>query len=112
MEGIDKVYVVVEPDQGGHTLKEKLPASGIRDRLHFVDLGEFKDASGLYLAEREHFKERFTAALRAATPYADFERAEREATARQAWAECEDLVLSTEYPTEVRRGPRSLRGSG
>jgi putative DNA primase/helicase len=93
LEGIKKIYVVIEPDEGGQTFKEKLLASSIRERLHFVDLGEFKDASGLYLADRENFKDRLTAALKAATPYAEFKRAQTEATARKAWAECEDLAL-------------------
>ena len=109
LEGIEKIYVVVEPDEGGQTLKEKLPTSSMRDRLHLVDLGEFKDASGLYLAGQEHFKERFTAALRVATPYAEFERAEREATARKAWAECEDLVL---VPNILERFAEDLARSG
>jgi hypothetical protein len=104
-EGIERVYVVIEPDEGGQTLKEKLLASSIRDRLHLVDLGEFKDASGLYLSDRENFKERFTAALQTATPYAEFIRAETEAVARKAWAECEDLVL---YRTSLRASPRIL----
>jgi DNA primase len=84
LEGIERVYVVIEPDEGGRTLKEKLLASSIRDRLHLVDLGEHKDASVLYLADRESFKDRFTAALRAATPYAEVKRAERDAAARKA----------------------------
>ncbi len=77
LEGIERVYVVVEPDEGGQTLKEMLLVSHVRDRLHLVDLGEFEDASGLYLADRENFKERFTAALKAATPYAEVKRTER-----------------------------------
>jgi DNA primase len=91
LEGIEKIYVVIEPDEGGRSLKEKLLASSIRDRLHLVDLGEFKDASDLYLANRENFKDRFTAALKAATPYSEYKKAETEAAVRKAWAECEDL---------------------
>jgi putative DNA primase/helicase len=102
LEGVERVYVVVESDEGGQTLKEKLLASSIRGRLHLVELAEFKDASGLFLSDRESFKERFTAALKAATPYAEFKRAERDATARKAWAECKDLVVTTKHPREVR----------
>src|SRR3712207_166012 len=109
LEGIERVYVVIEPDEGGQTLKEKLLASSIRERLHLVDLGEFKDASGLYLADRESFKDRFTAALKAATPYAEVKRVETEATARKSWAECEDLVL---VPNMLEKFSKGLARSG
>jgi hypothetical protein len=76
-----------------------------------VDLGEFKDASGLYLSDQEHFKDRFTAALKEATPYAEVKRADREATARKAWAECEDLVLVL-VPNILERFANDLARSG
>jgi hypothetical protein len=38
----------------------------IRDRLHLVDLGGHKDASGLYLADTEDFKENIESALKVA----------------------------------------------
>jgi hypothetical protein len=64
----------------------------IRDRLHLVDLGEHKDASGLYLAGSEDFEENLHAALREAVPLAERERAESAAKAREAWKECEELA--------------------
>jgi hypothetical protein len=109
LEGIERVYVVIEPDEAGQTLKEKLLTSSIRDRLHLVHLGHFEDASGLYLADRENFKDRFIAALKAATPYAEFKRVEAEAAARKAWAECEDLVL---VPNILERFAEDLACSG
>jgi hypothetical protein len=64
LEGFEKVYVVVEPDGGGKTLKNKLCATpGLVERLHPVSLGEHKDASGLHVADPERFEERFGAAL-------------------------------------------------
>jgi hypothetical protein len=47
LEGIENIFAVIEPDQGGENLREKLGASDIRDRLYLVDLGEPKDANGL-----------------------------------------------------------------
>jgi hypothetical protein len=109
LEGIERVYVVIEPDEGGQTLKERLLDSSMRDRLHLVNVGNFKDASGLYLTDRENFKERFTAVLKQATPYTELKRAETEATARKAWAECEDLVL---VPNILERFAEDLACSG
>jgi hypothetical protein len=93
LEEVEKIFAVIEPDQGGNTLREKLGASDIRDRLYLVDLNEHKDASGLYLSDRETFKDRFVSALKKAKSWREQHRAEREAEARKAWAACKDLVL-------------------
>ena len=45
LHGIEKVYVVVEPDQGGETFWERLAASPIRERLYRVEL-EVPDGQG------------------------------------------------------------------
>ncbi len=94
LEGVEKVYAVVEPDEGGRTLKEKLSASSARDRLRFVELGESKDVSELYLADPERFMENLRAAFGRATPYAGQERERAEAASRAAWDVCEDLARS------------------
>jgi hypothetical protein len=91
LEGIERVYVVIEPDQGGETLRETLGASGIRDRLFLVDLGEHKDASGLYLSDREDFKDKFFSALKEAESWKDRRRTELEAGSRRAWSACKDV---------------------
>lgn len=93
LEGLEKIYAVVEPDMGGETFREKLTGCGaIKDRLHLVEFGEHKDASGLYLADLEGFKDKFLLALTTAVPLAELEQAETEAAAREAWAACEDLA--------------------
>jgi 5S rRNA maturation endonuclease (ribonuclease M5) len=94
LEDVERIYVVIEPDQGGATLKDKLVSSSIRDRLHVLELREYKDASALHVADPEHFNERFADALKNAVPWAELERLEAEDTARKAWAECEDLALA------------------
>ncbi len=93
LEGLERIYAVVEPDKGGETFREKLAGCGaIKDRLRLVELGDYKDASGLYLPDREGFKGRFLLALTTAVPVVELEQTETEAAAREAWAECEDLA--------------------
>jgi len=56
LDGIERIYAVIEPDQGGDTLREKLTACGvISDRLQLVELGEHKDPSALHLADPGKF---------------------------------------------------------
>ena len=71
LEGVERVYAVIEPDQGGETLLEKLAASGIGGRLYIVELDEHKDASGLYRADREGFRGTFVTALKHAESWED-----------------------------------------
>src|SRR5215203_306911 len=69
LEGIEKIYAVIEPDHGGETLREKLTGcETFRGRLHLLELGEHKDPSALHLADLDGFKERFEVALKDAKP--------------------------------------------
>jgi hypothetical protein len=102
LEGIERIYVVIEPDQGGEALRETLGASDIRDRLYLVDLGEHRDANGLYLSDQERFKDRLFSALKEAESWKDRRQAELKAESRRAWSACKDLVL---YRTSLRGSP-------
>jgi hypothetical protein len=68
LDGVETIYVVIEPDSGGVAVERAISQSRIRDRVRFVRLGEFKDVSELYLGDPDRFKERFQQALDAATP--------------------------------------------
>lgn len=93
LESLKAVYAVIESDRGGDTLREKLAGCRqIKDRLHLVQLGEYKDASGLYLADHESFEERFTAAIEAAIPLTELEREALGEAAREAWARSAELA--------------------
>lgn len=109
LEGVDKVYAVIEPDKGGETLREKLVASNVRDRLHLVSLGEHKDPSSLYLADPESFEEIFRAALDTASPWEKQERQRIDAEWRRAWEQCRDLALA---PNILERFVDDLRRCG
>ncbi len=92
LDGVPRVYVVVEPDQGGDTVKRWLGRSRIRERVHLVDLTPFKDPSALHCADPESFKARFAKALETAKP---FVRIAAEAKARitaEAWSACGPLA--------------------
>ena len=92
LDGIEKIYAVIEPDQGGDTLREKLTdCEAIRERLHILELGEHKDPSALHLADPDRLKERFEAALKDAAPWVELARAKAEATSYKAWEQCKEL---------------------
>src|ERR671921_1741985 len=85
LDGVEKIYAVIEPYQGGDTLREKLTGcEAIRERLHLLELGEHKDPSALHLADPDEFKERFAVALEKAKPWVELERAEARAMSQEA----------------------------
>jgi putative DNA primase/helicase len=94
LDGIETIYVVWEPDQGGDTLLKKLENSSIRSRVRLLSLGEHKDVSGLYLATGDSFVQALRAAMAVSIPLEEHERLERERTRRAAWQECQELARS------------------
>ena len=92
LDGLDRVYVVVEPDGGGEVLWERMAASPIRERLYRVALDGFKDASELHLEDSERFRERLEASLAEAVSFMDLAESEAQEQAREAWAVCEELA--------------------
>jgi hypothetical protein len=93
LDGIEKIYAVIEPDQGGDAFREKLTGcEAIRERLHLLELGEHKDPSALHLADPRRFRERFEAALEDAEPGIEIERAAAEAASCEAREACQELA--------------------
>ena len=90
LEGIEKVYALVEPDQGGEALWRHLIASHLKDKLYRVKLEYDKDASELHLKDSEAFAAWFEGALRRAVAW--LHKAESETQERVRWA----------WPTTVR----------
>src|SRR5215216_2730397 len=110
LDGIEKVYALIEPDQGGDTLREKLTGcEAIRERLHLLELGEHKDPSGLHLADPGRFRERFEVALEDAKLWVELERAEARATSQEAWEHCSELAKA---PNILERFAAELAQSG
>ena len=67
LEGLT-IFVVIEPDQGGQALAEKLGASRLRDQIRVVTLDQHKDLSELHVADPGQFTARWAAAKARARP--------------------------------------------
>jgi urease gamma subunit len=110
LAGIEKVYAVIEPDEGGQALKERLISTPVlRDRLRLVELGEAEDASALYLADSDRFMDHLRAAFARAKPWADELRAEEDARTREAREACRELAGEDRI---LDRFAEALRRSG
>ena len=92
LEGIEKIYVVVEPDDGGEAVLKWLSTSAIKDRAHLIDLGEHKDLCGLHLAAGDGFDEAWLSATASAIPFIELEARAAEEEHKKAREACSDLI--------------------
>jgi hypothetical protein len=112
LEGIQKIYVVREPDHGGDGMERWLGRSHIRERACLIHLGEYKDPSALHLAmdgDRDRFKNAWQAAVAAAEPWTAREEVARQAQVAAAWAACADLAGA---PSILERFTTDLAATG
>lgn len=92
LAGIERIYVIVEPDAGGQVVQRWIQRSAICDRTFLVKLGAFKDSSAMHCDDPESFKTRLQAALDRATPIARLIEAEQARAAGAAWALCRSIA--------------------
>jgi hypothetical protein len=100
LEGVDTVYVVVEPDRGGDTVREWLGRSPIRHRAKLVRLPT-KDPSALHLEGPEEFLKRWQAACDSAIPWTQTEAESGAAERADAWKLCGGLAGKTDILDEL-----------
>jgi hypothetical protein len=108
VQGLDAVYVVVEPDRGGQAVLDWVRASKIQERVRLVQLGETKDVSDLHVADPDRFRELFEQALQGAIPWSEHARVESDLRRRTAWSGCEALAHETRILDHVARDVRRL----
>lgn len=91
LDGIETIYVVVEPDRGGDTIQEWLSRSSIRHRVKLIRLPA-KDASALYLEDQNKFVPLWQAACLEATHWTAVEAKASAARRTEAWEKCATLA--------------------
>lgn len=92
LDGIDSVYVLVEPDTGGEATLRWIHGSAIRDRVLLVRPDGVKDASELHLADPGRFAERLDKALRSATPWTQHQQILQQSEHATSWEQYRDLA--------------------
>lgn len=94
LEGFEKIYIVIEPDDGGQAVKKWIKNSKIKERISLVELDDEKDASGTYLKEPENFESAWTAALEKAVSWKIAAQCEKDAYVKELWSTCRHLAKS------------------
>jgi hypothetical protein len=105
LDGIETIYVVVEPDKGGDTLLDGLRGSAIRPCVRVLRLPT-KDVSELHLRDAATFKYRLREAMSAATTLLDVEQEQRRELAASEWEACRDIAagkdILNQFAAELR----------
>jgi len=96
LEGVERVYFVVE-DEAGEACWKKLAATPeICGRLYRVELEDTKDVSELHKKDPDGFKESLREARESARAWLDIAEREEQERTREAWASCRELAESSD----------------
>ena len=99
-DGINTIYVVIEPDRGGEAVRQWISQSAIRCRVLLVSLPA-KDASSLHLENEAEFTRRWQIACLGASPWSVHEQKESAEDRSEAWNDCADLAQSASVLDEL-----------
>jgi hypothetical protein len=91
LDGIETIYVVVEPDRGGDAVRAWLSRSTIRHRAKLVSLPT-KDPSALHLQGPTEFSRCWQVACLGAMPWTAVEAKANAAERTEAWEKCGGLA--------------------
>ncbi len=110
LDGIGRIYVMVEPDQGGEQLWDRLAASPLRERLYKVELPGYKDVSEMHLdTTRKQFADLLLRARERALSYTELAIYEADQERRDSWEQCERLARDDDILERLRE---NLEASG
>jgi hypothetical protein len=109
LDGVERIYVVIEPDKGGDAFRQWISTSRIRERVYLLTCGEHKDPSGLYLADPEDFTDHWQAALDGAIPWTTQASSERQREAASTYEAAKHLL---EAPDLLCRIGQTMRQQG
>jgi hypothetical protein len=110
LEGVEKVYAVVEPDEAGEKFWERLAVEGgLQQRLYRVELEGAKDLRDLHTQDPGRFSARLQEALEGAVQWMDIAESEAREKNRVAWERCADLAREENI---LERFYNSLRSDG
>jgi hypothetical protein len=110
LAGFEKVYALVEPDEGGEVFWQRLAAEAdLRERLYRMELDGAKDLRELCRQDPNKFTERLLRALDGARHWMDIAESEALERARKAWELCAELAGEEDI---LGRFYETLRDSG
>ncbi len=106
LEGIETIYVVIEPDRGGDAVRQWLSRSTIRHRVKLISLPA-KDPSALHLEDPDAFPQQLQLACQGAVAWTAVEANANAEERTEAWAKCSGLAgkpnILDEFASDLSR---------
>jgi hypothetical protein len=102
-DGIDTIYIVIEPDKGGQAVRKWLAQSAIRARTKLLQLPA-KDPSAMHITNPAGFKRAWQVALLVAIPWTVMEANECTEERAEAWNACAELARADNILAKFDRG--------
>jgi hypothetical protein len=99
-DGIETIYIVIEADKGGQSVRKWLAQSAIRSRTKLLLQLPAKDPSAMHVADSAGFKRAWQVALLGAVPWTAFEADARTEKRAEAWEVCASLARSSDVLAE------------
>jgi hypothetical protein len=112
LEGIGRLYFVVEDEAGERCWCKLAETPEVRERLHRVELNGAKDVSEMHKRDPGHFDLRLREALETATAWERLSEAEGRKRAREAWTGCRELAERSDILSEFSRDLERCRVVG
>ena len=103
LDGIERLYFVVEDEAGEACWRKLVATPEIRERLYRVELDGVKDVSELHKQGPEGFRRRLREAREGARAWLDIAETEEQEKAREALASCQELAESPDILAEFVR---------
>jgi hypothetical protein len=108
-EGIETIYVLIEPDKGGECVLEWLGRSAIKDRSQLIFANGFKDPSELYLQSPSDFDMKWHQAMEESIPWSSLKDSDPRNMRDATWKDCEELATSEDI---LKLFIRDIRAAG
>ena len=108
----ERIYVVLEPDNGGQAVQQWLARSAIRHRAWLVELAPFKDPSALYLDDPEHFMDRWQSALAKAVSWTAQAEVARQQDSHTWYTEAKPLLEATDLLERIGQTMQQMGYAG
>jgi hypothetical protein len=99
-DGIETIYIVIEADKGGQSVRKWLAQSAIRSRAKLLLQLPAKDPSAMHVADSAGFKRALQVALLGAVPWTAVEADARTEERAEAWEVCATLARSNDVLAE------------
>jgi hypothetical protein len=99
-DGIEIIYIVIEADKGGQSVRKWLAQSAIRSRAKLLLQLPAKDPSAMHVADPAGFSRAWQVALLGAVPWAAVEAEARTEERAEAWEVCASLARSRDILAE------------